>query len=346
MSTRLKIATFHSPFKNSRRLYPSSHFLIRTNQPPSPDMVRAGDKIGNQNFRIYRKSRVSLVCIIGRGSSGYVWKAKDENSDKLVAVKVITSRTKSPVPSKCLLLSHMVSDLAPEALRHLCIAEDVGTMRGQGYIITRLYSTDLSTLINAERLFPLPKDHSTAIIWQILRGLYYLHSLGVIHGDIKPANILLKDAATFTCRQLGLDGEFQTRELLRSTEVVICDLDDARLPRQNAYLPAGTPPYRPPEVAECLDWDSKVDIFATGCVAYELFTRRQLFPEQNLTINALGHLNHVEILSQPMKWAFVRDPDALNFVQQSVQRLATQRPPVKLLLKHRLFGSLANIEIK
>ena len=128
MSTRLKIATFHSPFKNSRRLYPSSHFLIRTNQPPSPDMVRAGDKIGTrkpidrysaENFRIYRKSRVSLVCIIGRGSSGYVWKAKDENSDKLVAVKVITSRTKSPVPSKCLLLSHMVSDLAPEALRYV-----------------------------------------------------------------------------------------------------------------------------------------------------------------------------------------------------------------------------------
>ncbi|PPQ86295.1 hypothetical protein CVT26_005426 [Gymnopilus dilepis] len=236
----------------------------------------------------------------------------------------------------------MVKDLAPRALPFLCVPEEVGMLKGHECIISRLYATDLAALISNERLFPLPKMHSTAMIWQVLKGLHYLHSLGITHGDIKPGNILLKDSTTFNTRQLGNDGNFYSKEVLQSPEVIICDLDNARLPLQPAHQPAGTPSYRAPEMVDCLDWNEKVDIFAIACVAFELLTRRALYPEQRVT--SPNHVEHVEILSPAAKWALIPDPSALDFIQKSTNRMANKRPTAKTLLGHGFFGPLSHLQ--
>ena len=168
--------------------------------------------------------------------------------------------------------------------------------------------------------------------------------MGITHGDIKPGNILLKESGTVSTRHLGSDGVFRSRvsrhlqceifshanaltsrqslqEILQSPEIVICDLDEARLPRQQAYHPAGTPSYRAPEMVECkrsanpllqttktlnlpgLYWNQKADIFSAGCVAYEVLTQRMLFPEQRLSSGPMPYHEHpFEILSPAAKW--------------------------------------------
>ncbi|PPQ97824.1 hypothetical protein CVT26_012918, partial [Gymnopilus dilepis] len=303
--------------------------LVAMDPSATREMVKAGDKFG----------AFVLVNIIGKGSSGYVWKVRHQQTKQFAAVKVLSNSTDGPCIRRSRLLSHMVNELAPEALQYLCVAEETGKIKNQDCIVTRIYSTDLCQLIDTERLFPLPKDHSTAIIWQILKGLHYLHSLNIVHGDIKPANILLKDGGTMISRQLGPNGQFKNYEILKSAEVIICDLEDVKLPRRNAYQPAGTPSYRAPEVVECLDWNSKADVFSLGCVAYELLTRRLLFPEQRLGLRPMGiEPEPIEILSPAAKWAFVANPEALNFIQQAVNRLPNQRPIAKTLLKHGFFG--------
>ncbi|PPQ82726.1 hypothetical protein CVT26_000604 [Gymnopilus dilepis] len=334
--------------------------VLLQRDPPNPDgPPQRGDKIGP----------FTLITVIGQGTTGEVWKARHDNHPHFgapthfAAVKIVSTRTNSTNPKRCLLLSHMVKDLAPRALPFLCVPEEVAILKGHECIISRLYATDLAALINNERMFPLPKMHSTAMIWQVLKGLHYLHSLGITHGDIKPGNILLKDSATFNTRQLGNDGNFYSKvrslfrivhhkredrrqllpkEVLQSPEVIICDLDDARLPLQPAHQPAGTPSYRAPEMVDCLDWNNKVDIFATACVAFELLTRRALYPEQRAT--SPNHVERLEILSPAAKWALIPDPSALDFIQKSTNRMANKRPTARTLLAHAFFGPLSHLQ--
>ncbi|PPQ74742.1 hypothetical protein CVT26_005074 [Gymnopilus dilepis] len=317
----------------------SSIPVLLQREPPNPEgPPQRGDKIG----------AFTLVTVVGQGTTGEVWKARHNGATQLgthphfVAVKIISTRTDPSNPKRCLLLSHMVKDLAPRGLPFLCIPEEVAILKGHECVISRLYATDLASLISNERLFPLPKMHSTAMIWQLLKGLQYLHALGVTHGDIKPGNILLKESATLNTRQLGNDGNFYSKEVLQSPEIIICDLDDARLPLQPAHQPAGTPCYRAPEMIDCSEWDSKVDIFAAACVAFELLTRRFLHPEQRLF--GPNQSERVELLSPAAKWALLPDPAAADLIQQSTSREADERPTARELLRHGFFGPLSHLE--
>ncbi|PPQ66490.1 LOW QUALITY PROTEIN: hypothetical protein CVT26_011178 [Gymnopilus dilepis] len=323
--------------------------LLQTSTTAPPDEVRAGDIIGGY----------TLATIMGRGSSGEVWKAKLNGTNQFAAIKILNPKPHAQSAKSCLIATHMIKDLAQQALQYLCLPEDMSKFKGRECIVSRLYAMDLACLIETDRLFPLPINHSNAMIWQLLKGLCW-----ITHGDIKPGNILLKDSSTVSTRHLGPDGFFRSRssanfnissihqiltnsrvqEILKSPEIVICDIDEARLPRQETYHPAGTPSYRAPEMVECLYWNQKADVFAAGCVAYELLTRRLLFPEQRLTSGPMPYHHHpIEISSPAAKWARVSNPDALDFIKKATNRNAAKRPNSNVLLKHKFFGQLVHL---
>ncbi|XP_031698414.1 serine/threonine-protein kinase NLK2-like [Anarrhichthys ocellatus] len=119
---------------------------------------------------------------------------------------------------------------------------------------------------------PLTTDHIKVFLYQILRGLKYLHSAGILHRDIKPGNLLVNS----NC-------------LLK-----ICDFGLARVeepdPTRHMTQEVVTQYYRAPEVLMgCRHYGSAIDVWSVGCIFAELLGRRILFQAQSPIQQVRGH---------------------------------------------------------
>ncbi|KAJ2479277.1 MAPK protein hog1 [Coemansia sp. RSA 2131] len=190
---------------------------------------------------------------VGMGAFGLVCSAGDQLTRQSVAVKKIMRPFSSSVLAKrtyreLKLLKHLrheniisMSDIFISPL------EDI-------YFVTELLGTDLHRLRQSR---PLEKQFIQYFLYQILRGLKYVHSAGVIHRDLKPSNIVINE----------------------NCDLKICDFGLARVqdPQMTGYV--STRYYRAPEIM--LTWqkyDVAVDIWSTGCIFAEMFEGTPLFP--------------------------------------------------------------------
>ncbi|KAL7650025.1 MAPK protein hog1, variant 2 [Aspergillus niger] len=142
---------------------------------------------------------------------------------------------------------------------------------GRSYLVTDLLGTDLNRLLTSK---PLDGKFVQYFTYQLLRGLKYIHSAGVIHRDLKPSNILINE----------------------NCDLKICDFGLARLqePQMTGYV--STRYYRAPEIM--LTWQKygmQVDIWSAGCIVAEMLRGKPLFPGKDhinqffLITDALGN---------------------------------------------------------
>uniref|UniRef100_A0A182MXD3 mitogen-activated protein kinase n=1 Tax=Anopheles dirus TaxID=7168 RepID=A0A182MXD3_9DIPT len=143
----------------------------------------------------------------------------------------------------------------------------------QVYLVTHLMGADLNNIIRTQRL---SDEHVQFLVYQILRGLKYIHSAGIIHRDLKPSNIAVNEDCELKILDFGL---------ARPTEN-----------EMTGYV--ATRWYRAPEIM--LNWmhyNQTVDIWSVGCIMAELLTGRTLFPgtdhihQLNLIMEILGTPN-------------------------------------------------------
>ncbi|KAG0672744.1 MAPK protein hog1 [Pichia californica] len=198
-------------------------------------------------------SRYSDLNPIGMGAFGLVCSAKDKLTNQNVAIKKVMKPFSTPILAKrtyreLKLLNH---------LRHenLISLEDIFLSPLEDiYFVTDLQGTDLHRLLTSR---PLEKQFVQYFLYQILRGLKYVHSAGVIHRDLKPSNILVNE----------------------NCDLKICDFGLARVqdPQMTGYV--STRYYRAPEIM--LTWqkyDTEVDIWSVGCIFAEMIEGKPLFP--------------------------------------------------------------------
>ncbi|KAF1992281.1 mitogen-activated protein kinase [Aulographum hederae CBS 113979] len=226
------------------------------------EFVRA--QIFGTTFEI--TSRYSDLQPVGMGAFGLVCSAKDQLTGQAVAVKKIMKPFSTPVLSKrtyreLKLLKHLrhenvisLSDIFISPL------EDI-------YFVTELLGTDLHRLLTSR---PLEKQFIQYFLYQILRGLKYVHSAGVVHRDLKPSNILVNE----------------------NCDLKICDFGLARIqdPQMTGYV--STRYYRAPEIM--LTWqkyDIEVDIWSAGCIFAEMLEGKPLFPGKD-------HVNQFSIITE------------------------------------------------
>ncbi|XP_071945115.1 mitogen-activated protein kinase 1-like [Antedon mediterranea] len=139
------------------------------------------------------------------------------------------------------------------------------------YIVQTLMETDLYKLLKTQRL---SNDHVCYFLYQILRGLKYIHSANVLHRDLKPSNLLLNT----TC------------------DLKICDFGLARIADPNhdhtGFLTeyVATRWYRAPEIMlNSKGYTKSIDIWSVGCILAEMLSNRPLFPGKHY----LDQLNHI-----------------------------------------------------
>lgn len=137
-------------------------------------------------------------------------------------------------------------------------ATDTSTFRS--YIVLDLMDTDLERIIASNNV--LTDHHMQYFMYQLLRGLKYIHSANVIHRDLKPANLLLN----------------------ADCDLKICDFGLARGVTDNVDLTkyVVTRWYRAPELlCSCKDYTEMIDMWSVGCIFAELLGRAPLFPGTN-----------------------------------------------------------------
>ena len=201
-------------------------------------------------------SKFELHDLIGEGAMGVVWKAYDTVIRRYVALKLLTSRIGKTTDARQRFLRE---GRAAGVLQHpnLVTLYDLGEAEGQLYIAMELVEgQDLSALI--ARNDPLALERKLDIVIEILEGLAYAHERGVIHRDIKPSNI-----------RLTADGH-----------VKIMDFGIARLQSADATgsgAIVGTPNYMAPEQVTNGRITPATDIFAVGCLCYELLCYQKPF---------------------------------------------------------------------
>uniref|UniRef100_A0A8R1TJ93 Mitogen-activated protein kinase n=1 Tax=Onchocerca volvulus TaxID=6282 RepID=A0A8R1TJ93_ONCVO len=206
---------------------------------------------------------------IGTGAYGVVCKAYDQRNGQKVAIKKITRAF-----SVAILLKRSLREIRIlRCLRHenIISVRDVFANTGSHgldvYMVLDLMETDLHQIIHSRQ--DLTDQHYQYFLYQILRGLKYLHSVGIVHRDLKPSNLLVNSDCLLKI------GDFGMARLIEQQS------DDQNILSNNNFMTqyVSTRWYRAPELLfSLIDYDTKVDIWSVGCIFAEMLLRRQLFP--------------------------------------------------------------------
>jgi serine/threonine-protein kinase len=250
----------------------------------------------------------TLVSSIGAGGMGEVFKAVHRRMKRLVAIKVL-SKEKVSSRGRVDLFQREIETMAQLSHPNIVTAFDADECnRGVYLVMEYVGGSDLSTLVQKRNLLTLRR--AVDCIAQAARGLHYAHTQQVVHGDVKPANLLLNQHGTVKIADLGL-----ARLLKSQTSVGAADT------RAGSMAIVGTVSYMPPEQAfRPNEVDHRADIYSLGCSLYFLLTGRLMFNESNMFAHLLAHRDRPRPLLRDLR------TDATPELEAIYQRMVAPLP--------------------
>ncbi|KAI8567107.1 hypothetical protein RHMOL_Rhmol02G0095500 [Rhododendron molle] len=262
------------------------------------------------------------IMPIGKGAYGIVCSALNSETNEQVAIKKIANAFDNRIDAKrtlreIKLLRHMdhenvnktsnmrwmeylayrnwervvvaIRDIIPPPQRESF--NDV-------YIAYELMDTDLHQIIRSNQ--SLSEEHCQYFLYQILRGLKYIHSANVLHRDLKPSNLLLN----------------------ANCDLKICDFGLARVTSETDFMTeyVVTRWYRAPELLlNSSDYTAAIDVWSVGCVFMELMDRKPLFPGRD----------HVHQLRLLMELIGTPSETEVEFLNENAKRYLKQLQPYR-----------------
>jgi len=245
--------------------------------------------------------RYRLETFIASGGMGDVWKARDSVLGRLVAVKIMRPDTNSePVFAQ----RFHEEALLTAGLSHHNIATlfDYGSHDHIAYLVMEYVDgIPLSTALRERGAFDAATVRS--IIGQMALALHAAHEAGVVHRDVKPANVLLAPDGVVKLTDFGIARATASSGLTKTGETL------------------GTPHYLSPEQALGRAATAASDLYALGVVAHELLTGRRPFDLDTPVATALAHI------TEPMPTLPSGIPtDLLDVVSRCLAKDPAQRP--------------------
>ena len=214
-------------------------------------------------------SRYAIVETIGNGAYGVVCSAVDNKTGCKVAIKKISRAFDVPAITKRTLreikiLKHFKHDNVIGIKEILRPPEDLSLFHDV-YVVFDLMESDLHHIIHSKQ--SLSNEHIEYFLYQILRGLKYIHSANIIHRDLKPSNILVNHDCELKIGDFGM-----ARSLLSSPN------EQKRV--MTEYV--ATRWYRAPELMLSVhQFSYGIDIWSVGCIFAEMLGRTPIFPGSN-----------------------------------------------------------------
>ncbi|XWS68496.1 hypothetical protein CRYUN_Cryun04dG0095500 [Craigia yunnanensis] len=239
---------------------------------------------------------------IGKGAYGRVYKGLDLENGDFVAIKQVSLENIAQEDLNIIM-----------NLNHKNIVKYLGSLKTKTHlhiILEYVENGSLANIIKPNKFGPFPESLVAVYIAQVLEGLVYLHEQGVIHRDIKGANILTTKEGLVKLADFGV-----------ATKLTEADV--------NTHSVVGTPYWMAPEVIEMSGVCAASDIWSVGCTVIELLT---CVPP------------YYDLQPMPALFRIVQDdhppipdslsPDITDFLRQCFKKDARQRPDAKTLLSH------------
>jgi serine/threonine protein kinase len=226
---------------------------------PSGDAPTHSIKLGQTTFVV--EIRYRPLRLLGQGTYGTVCAASVDGEGEQVAIKKIAGvfdAARSLTEGKrtlreMLLLRHLEHENV-SGIRHVMLPKPGHDV----YIVSDKMDFDLQRIISSTE--PLTDDHCRYFLYQMLRGLKYVHSANVVHRDLKPSNVLLNANCDLKICDFGLARAMAEDESMKMTQYVV------------------TRWYRAPEILLLVQRYTKaVDVWSVGCIFGELLGRTPLF---------------------------------------------------------------------
>jgi len=228
--------------------------------------LSAGDRLG----------RYEILGALGAGGMGEVYRAKDTELDRDVAIKVLPEGMAQD-PDRIARFEREARLLASLSHQNIATLHGLEEHEGQRFLIMELAEGE--TL--AERLQKglVPVDEALEIALQIAEGLEAAHEQGIIHRDLKPANVMLSPEGKVKVLDFGLAKAWQPVE--GDPDLTHSPTLPGQMTEGGVLL--GTVGYMSPEQARGKPVDNRTDIWAFGCVLYQMLTGQKAFQGETVT---------------------------------------------------------------
>ena len=218
----------------------------------------------------------TVTAQIGAGGMGEVYRARDTRLDRDVALKVLPEAFTAD-PDRLARFEREAKVLA--SLNHPNIGHIYGLEEAEGTKALVLELVEGPTLADRIAKGPIPLDEALPIAKQIAEALEAAHEAGVIHRDLKPANIKVREDGTVKVLDFGLAKALDTTpagDPSRSPTLTAA-------PATQMGVIMGTAAYMSPEQARGKPVNKRTDVWAFGCVLYEMLTAKRAFPGDDVT---------------------------------------------------------------
>ena len=222
-----------------------------------------------------------IVGQLGAGGMGEVYRARDSRLERVVAVKVLPD-TRASDPELLARFEREAKAIATLHHPHICTVHDVGFEHGSHFIVMELL--DGQTLHDRIQRGSLPKEEAIAIAVQLCDALAVAHARGIIHRDLKPGNVILERNSGVGPRAKLLDFGLARWATGPAASDVAARVTAAPVSTTGEVL--GTVRYMAPEQLRGEVVDHRADIWAMGCLLYEMLTgqdvrsRQRIFPRR------------------------------------------------------------------
>ena len=279
-------------------------------------------------------SRYEILSVLGKGGMGMVYKASDRVLEEESAVKVLRADI-ARSPDLARRFRSEIRLARKVTHRNVCRIHEYGEDHGLRYISMELIEgVDLKQVLR-ERGKGLPTDEAFDVAIQIAKGLQAIHEVGIIHRDLKTANLMRDRRGVVKLMDFGIakeEASGQTSSATAAGDVV------------------GTPEYMSPEQARGQRVDARSDLYALAVVIHEIFSGDVPFRGDSPIVTIFRHIQDQPLLEGPGAPAFpaplvpllrkglAKDPEArfasademVEALRAARSALAAETPPPTL----------------
>ena len=289
---------------------------------------------------------ITYIQELGKGSFGSVWKVRDNNSGKELAIKKMKYSSDNLInPTDLKEIAYTQIFNHPNIISSSYIINNLGAHINAFIDIDNTVNTTIELMENSLDRFVkgviegkiddelLTTDNLKSITYQVISGLYYMHSHGYTHNDIKPGNILYKILP-------------DKKLLIKLADLGIAEYLGIPLP-ENAVGSGGTDLFKSPNSVEDLIYEPgnrysyKSDMFSVGATLLWIFSMLVQIPFTKFLKNGFGYvdINGAEYISAKETIVSVFSEDGYDFITKCLDSKSDTRLSSKKALKHPFLNS-------